>query len=143
MKTRYVLGFIFNSDYSEVLLIQKNRPDWQKGKLNGIGGHLEEGENARSAVSREVHEESSLLILSDNWSYVIDAEWENGEMSVFTVRYEKDMKDAKSMTDEVVGWFDLFQLPENVIPNLQWMIPLCKNVLTTETSIEKVILRYR
>lgn len=32
---KYVCGFMFNEDYSEVLLINKNKPEWQKGKKNG------------------------------------------------------------------------------------------------------------
>ena len=35
---KWVVGFIFNSDMDHVLLINKNRPDWQIGFLNGIGG---------------------------------------------------------------------------------------------------------
>ncbi len=35
---RYVVGFCFNGDMSKVVLIQKNRPAWQVGKLNGVGG---------------------------------------------------------------------------------------------------------
>jgi 8-oxo-dGTP diphosphatase len=35
---RYVLGFMFSSDHSEVALIRKRKPEWQRGKLNGIGG---------------------------------------------------------------------------------------------------------
>jgi hypothetical protein len=33
-----VAGFLFRNNDTEVALIRKNKPDWQKGKLNGIGG---------------------------------------------------------------------------------------------------------
>ena len=39
--TEYVVGFAFDKKRENVALIQKNRPPWQKGKLNGIGGHIE------------------------------------------------------------------------------------------------------
>jgi hypothetical protein len=36
----YVVGFAFDTD-GRVALIRKNRPEWQAGRLNGIGGHVE------------------------------------------------------------------------------------------------------
>ncbi len=54
----YVLGFVFSPDLSEVYLIRKNRPEWQAGFLNGIGGKVEEGEAEEQAMAREAWEES-------------------------------------------------------------------------------------
>jgi hypothetical protein len=36
----YVVGFLFRNNLSEVALIKKDRPAWQAGHLNGIGGKL-------------------------------------------------------------------------------------------------------
>jgi len=57
MKT-YVLGFLFNKNKNKLLLIRKNRPSWQAGKLNGIGGKVEEGEAVLTAMHRETKEET-------------------------------------------------------------------------------------
>jgi hypothetical protein len=38
----YVCGFMFANDFTEVALIRKNKPEWQRGKLNGIGGKVEQ-----------------------------------------------------------------------------------------------------
>lgn len=38
-KLQYVLIFAFNAD--RVLLRKKRRPDWQKGRWNGVGGAVE------------------------------------------------------------------------------------------------------
>jgi 8-oxo-dGTP pyrophosphatase MutT (NUDIX family) len=46
--------------YEDVLLVHKDRPEWQKGRLNLIGGKLEEGEDAITAAVRELGEESGL-----------------------------------------------------------------------------------
>jgi hypothetical protein len=32
----YVLGFMFNRLLGHVILIEKNRPEWQKGHYNGV-----------------------------------------------------------------------------------------------------------
>jgi 8-oxo-dGTP diphosphatase len=58
MKSDYVVGFVFNVDKSEVALILKNRPAWQAGRLNGIGGHIEEEELPLDAMHREFREET-------------------------------------------------------------------------------------
>src|SRR4051812_33742321 len=55
----YVCGFMFNSDAltskkGAVALILKVKPDWQKGKHNGIGGHIEWSDhNPLAAMVRE------------------------------------------------------------------------------------------
>jgi len=55
---RYVLGFVFSPDLAKVYLIRKNRPEWQAGLLNGIGGKIELGETEKEAMEREALEES-------------------------------------------------------------------------------------
>lgn len=55
--TRYALGFLFHDSFQEVLLIRKNKPDWQAGKLNGIGGHIDHDETATDCMNREFKEE--------------------------------------------------------------------------------------
>lgn len=54
-----VLIFIFNN--CEVLLLhgKKDKPIWP-GKYNGVGGHLEKGEDAITAARRELLEESGI-----------------------------------------------------------------------------------
>lgn len=58
-QTKYVVGFMFSEDSSKVALIRKNRPEWQKGLLNGIGGHCESSDkNNQDTMIREFEEET-------------------------------------------------------------------------------------
>jgi len=57
---RYVLGFMFSPDLWQVLLIRKEKPSWQAGLLNGIGGKIEPGEMPLAAMVREFREETGL-----------------------------------------------------------------------------------
>ena len=41
---KYTLGFIFTPALDKVLLVHKISPEWQAGKINGVGGKIEEGE---------------------------------------------------------------------------------------------------
>lgn len=61
VEIEYVLGFMFNEDESKVLLIMKNRPAWQAGKLNGVGGKIEAGETPIQAMEREFAEETGFV----------------------------------------------------------------------------------
>ena len=56
---RYVLGFAVTPD-RKILLVEKLRPKWQAGRLNGIGGKIEEGETSIAAMRREASEEAGL-----------------------------------------------------------------------------------
>jgi 8-oxo-dGTP pyrophosphatase MutT (NUDIX family) len=49
---RGVLGIIFNKELDKVLLILKNRPDFAKGKYNGVGGKHEANETDQACASR-------------------------------------------------------------------------------------------
>lgn len=59
---RYVVGFCFNPSMTHVALIEKLKPEWQKGKLNGVGGKVEDGETAGHAMVREFYEEAGVCI---------------------------------------------------------------------------------
>ena len=60
----YTCTFAFAG--ASVLLIRKARPDWQAGKLNGIGGKVEGAETITEATVREFREETGL------WEIVIN-----------------------------------------------------------------------
>src|SRR6185312_13820633 len=57
--TRYVVGFLFSTAFDRVALIRKQKPKWQAGLLNGIGGKIEADESAPEAMFREFFEEAS------------------------------------------------------------------------------------
>jgi len=55
------LAFIYKKD--EILFIHKRKKDsFGYGKINGIGGHIEQGEGPYEAIQREVFEETGLSI---------------------------------------------------------------------------------
>lgn len=54
---------IFIEKEGEILLIHKNKKDsFGYSKLNGIGGHIEKGEEPYEAAKREIFEESGLIL---------------------------------------------------------------------------------
>ena len=124
-KQVYVVGFLFVGDW-DVILIKKSRPAWQKGKLNGVGGHVEEGETPAQAMAREFTEETGDAQFID-WENYITLELEDCTIHFF--RAFKDYTSAHTTTDEDVMWVKLTVLDayQDVLPNLLWLIPLAQS----------------
>lgn len=101
MKTKYVLGFAFTEDMQDMLLIRKVRPDWQAGKLNAIGGHVEPGEWYSEAMIREFKEETDVKTFPCDWTWFADASFPNAELTLFWMSHNK-IRDYETMTDESV-----------------------------------------
>jgi 8-oxo-dGTP diphosphatase len=53
------LSFLVNDDSILLIRLAKNRGSWS-GKLNGVGGHIERGEDPQSAAVREIEEETGI-----------------------------------------------------------------------------------
>ncbi len=67
---KYVCGFAQASTpefENRVLLIKKERPDWQLGLWNGIGGKIETGEGIRKAMQRKFLEETGIETEVTDW----------------------------------------------------------------------------
>jgi len=117
----YVVGFLFSVSGTFVALIEKQKPEWQKGKLNGIGGKIEEGESQRAAMRREFEEETGAYV--GDWRQFAILNHSGNTVYCF-VATQTD-QELKTMTGEKVDWYyvkDIDQQP--VIGNLKWLIPL-------------------
>lgn len=126
---RATLLFVFTPGLSEVLLIEKNKPDFHKGLLNGLGGKNLENESDIACASRELKEESNLIIPEQNWKYYAHFHWQSWDVPVMAAVYSGKKSEAKSMEDNTVAWHACQPLPENCISNLTWLIPMAKDVL--------------
>ena len=126
----YVLGFYFCDD--SVALITKNRPDWQAGKLNGIGGHIEEGEKPSDAMSREFMEEAGAEV---DWQFFCSMVFDEAVVYCYKAF---GCSELEQLTDEIIDWYPFKDIPDNAIPNLRWLIPLA---LSCEEYMEHADLR--
>lgn len=126
----FTLGFVFTADTRRVLLIRKQRPAWQAGKINGVGGKLEPGESPVDGVRREVYEETGLDVPNEQWIATATMQAEDWRVYVFSATLTTDPAAVESRTDEPVAWYPLDALPDGMIGNLTWLIPLCLDRLT-------------
>lgn len=140
-KEDMVVGFVFHPDYS-VYLIRKNRPKWQMGKLNGIGGHIEKGETSSEAMSRECYEEGGVLIPEKDWNYICELEGDKWTLNVYGLIVSSEIK-LKTMTDEEVGLYNansIMRLP--VISSIQFLIPMSWEHMNNSFTFKSAYIKY-
>lgn len=129
MKIRYCLGFLFGNPFTPmVVLIKKNRPAWQAGLLNGVGGHVEAGEHPGAAMCREFLEETGVEI--KDWIPFAEMIFKDCDVCCFTAARDDLIFDVRSLTDEEVGVYDIHSFGPPRIPNLRWLIPMALSRLS-------------
>lgn len=143
--TRYVVGFAIWRD--KVLLIHKKKgPPYVVGKLNGVGGKIEEGETVTSSMAREFGEETGVETWPSLWNHVATmygAESSEGHSYELNILYTflPDLGDFGNIknpeaTGEDLEWVPLDGFEKaGIVENLKWIIPLC---LDNTTPVLKI-----
>lgn len=141
---KYVLGFAFNTARTQVALIEKNRPAWQAGKLNGIGGHVEPNEENIEAMVREFQEETGTpWTWNEDWQHFATMQGLDWVVYCFFTT-EVDFTLLRTMTDEKVWTIRVDQLPPNTLMNLRWLIPLAlDSELIHQRQRQPVVIDYQ
>jgi len=137
-KNKFVLGFMFSTNLKDVLLIHKKRPEWQKDKLNGIGGKIDnfnELLHPELAMEREFKEETGIEF--SKWKQFCAMNFGSNDglyalivFCFYTVVPKDFFYSAKSLTDEklcIVKIDELGLCKIKPIDNLHWLIPLALN----------------
>jgi 8-oxo-dGTP diphosphatase len=125
-RIKAVCGFMFSADRRKVALIRKNRPNFQAGKLNGIGGKAERGElnSLRVAMVREFREETSMVTHEGDWllyARILTPGWDVRFYRAFGF----DLTQLQSLTDELIEIHNVSTLNfQNTMRNVQWLVPL-------------------
>jgi len=133
-KVEYSTGFAFSFDRRTVVLIRKNRPQWQAGLLNGVGGKIEAGETPEEAMRREFREEAGLDI--ERWDKFLIHE--SPRHIIHCYKTTVDVWKAVTMTDEPIERVSVAELGNDCVPNILWMVPLA---LDQQVSNATVIIR--
>lgn len=120
----YVLGFVMWGD--RVLLIRKNRPAWQAGKLNGIGGKVEAGESPRAAMVRECWEETAIHTTAADWRLFALMDGTGWDCSCYVAEIDQ-VWNHRSVTDEILGVYDTKMVPPTALPNVPYLIAMARD----------------
>jgi len=121
------LCFVLARGRGEVLL-SRTAPDKDRfaGLWNGVGGHVEPGEDIRAAARREVREETGLVPESLELCAVIHETGLLGRAHLlFVFRAElTETQPARAGREGTLAWFALDHIPwERVVPDLRALLP--------------------
>lgn len=131
MNKKYVLGFAFDYKREHVVLIHKEKPEWQSGKLNGVGGKVEKEDSCiHDSMVREFFEETGVITRNDDWTHYATMSFDNdvmgggAEIYVFRMR-NNEIKACSTYEQEVVEIIPLSEVYSRpLMQNLHILIPL-------------------
>jgi 8-oxo-dGTP pyrophosphatase MutT (NUDIX family) len=135
----YVCGFLISKEFDAVLMVKKEKPDWQKGLWNGIGGKIEGSEPPYIAMIREFKEEIGIdSVAYECWENIGKVTEFNGEWRVHFFKQFVRYLPKFHLTNSINQWNNdageqLDFLPYSgllkgdykgmTILNLNWIIP--------------------
>lgn len=124
----FVMGFHFNKSATNVLLVEKLKPDWQKGHHNGIGGKVDpEDLNPLEAMQRETGEETG--VDGVDWEHVLTFVCPGGTVFVYRAFSKTEDIPFIQTEEEVLAVWPVNALPSKMMNNLKWIIPICLSSL--------------
>lgn len=121
-----VCGFLFRG--SAVLLSRKERPAWAQGKLNGVVGEIVDGTPILEAMVRVFREATGVLVASSQWCCFASVSGydvvNDRDYSVNFCWTRDDSTPMSAYSHPDLEWYTWKELPNDVIHNLRWLIPL-------------------
>ncbi len=138
-----VAGFCFDDIGRSLALIEKQKPKWQIGKLNAIGGktditehksHIDSSivsalEDPETAMEREFQEETGVFIHAKEWIPFVTLSGKDFVVyfyKIFNTEYFRDVTTNERETVYkcmVTTFLNGYRL--KLMYNLLWMIPMC------------------
>jgi 8-oxo-dGTP diphosphatase len=134
----YVVGFLIDAQRERVALVRKNRPAWQNGRFNGVGGKVEASETPLEAMIREFREEAGADIRA--WEPIATVRGPEVRVDAYRgtdtrVHYFRAFTDGdldalvSTQTDEPIVVMPIAEVSlHNAVPNATWLIPLALSV---------------
>jgi 8-oxo-dGTP diphosphatase len=122
---------VFLEDKVLLIKLAANRGAWS-GKLNGVGGHIEQGEDPHHSAIREIEEETGLQVehLQFCGHILIDTGQKPG-IGLFV--FGNRVSDAGSLRPTAEGdptWILFDELDRyDLVDDLKWLIPKVRSTL--------------
>lgn len=136
-----VLVFLRNGN--DVLLL-RGAPDkriWAN-KYNGVGGHVEVGEDVLTAARREVAEETGLVINTLDLAAVVNIDAGDPELGILMFAFvaSTDRRETDPSHEGELHWLPIDRLPtDELVEDLEWLLP---KVLGSGEGSSPIFLHY-
>lgn len=124
-----VVGFAFYSD--RVVLIIKAKPDWQRGKVNGVGGKGERGEWPQFAMVRAFREETGVNSHPGQWEPFAILNFSKAVVYFYRANFPEAIQATTQFSDslEIIIHPRVTECLQDsrLLPNVRWLIPLAQH----------------
>jgi len=115
--------FLLN-DKNQILLIKRKNTGYEDGKFSVPAGHLKEDESLEGAIIREAEEEIGIDINNNVEFIKMLHRIPEKRLDFFykTKRWKGKLYNKEPNKCEFVKWFDLYDLPNNIIDYVKEII---------------------
>lgn len=120
---------------NKVLLQRRFNTGYEDGKYSMVAGHVDKGETFTQCIIRETKEEAGIELKPENIkvAHVMHrnsgTEENNERVDVFFTadRWDGEIENKELNKCDDLSWFDLDNLPDNVIPYIKQAIDCIKS----------------
>lgn len=122
---------------NKILLLRRYNTGYQDGKYSFIAGHAERNETFTNTVIREAKEEAGIKVDSKNLevAHIMhrkcpeDPQGENERIDTFFIakKWQGKIRNCEPQKCDRLNWFNLDNLPPNIIPYIKQAIDCIKN----------------
>jgi len=121
-------SYLVYTKENKILLLRRYNTGYKDGEYSLVAGHVDDGETFTDALIREAREESGLVITKNQVkvSHMMQRKSDfdgSQRIDVFlTVDYKTLNQDPENIEPhkcDDLSWFDIDNLPENVIPYIK------------------------
>lgn len=122
---------LFLLNKGKILLSRRYNTGYRDGFYGVVAGHLEGNENAISAMRREAEEEAGIKISESDIAFcgIMHRKSDEERVDFFFVseKWNGDIKNTEPHKCDDLSWFNLEDLPENMVPYIRKAIDNFKN----------------
>lgn len=129
--------FIFNKDFSKILLIKRNEEKRKKWGFDWgiVGGKIEPGESSIEAIIREISEEVGLSLKAEQLK-LIDCEERPSKIHtpgvhfIYSVIIDEEIEIRLNSESDEYDWFKIEELPTSMADSKEKIISVLEKVKT-------------
>ena len=117
---------------NKILLLKRFNTGYEDNKYSFIAGHVDEGETFTQAIIREAYEEAGIKLIENDLKilHVMHRKSQDSErVDVFFTanKWDGSLDNKEPHKCSELNWFDVDNLPEDIIPYIQEVIKSIKN----------------